>query len=184
MTRPFFSRDRISHFDIFGRHADHAIRLLQERARSGVAVDIQDLASRFTLDSATEFLFGHCVHILSAGLPFPENTETALRISKENENTDDPASLFSKAFANAQAIGAQRLLYGERWPLFEFWKDQTEDDMKIMLAFVNPIIQEAIAKRHLQAQVAEKETPVNVKKEVAEGDTLLDHLLNYSEGKS
>ncbi|TDL13977.1 hypothetical protein BD410DRAFT_681054, partial [Rickenella mellea] len=25
MTRPFFSRDRISHFDIFGRHAEEVV---------------------------------------------------------------------------------------------------------------------------------------------------------------
>ena len=29
--------------------------------------------SRFTLDSATEFLFGNCVESLSAGLPYPRN---------------------------------------------------------------------------------------------------------------
>jgi hypothetical protein len=74
MTRPFFSKDRISHFEIFDRHAADAIEQVKERMRQGHAVDVQvrihttnphlvlivfqDVVSRFTLDSATEFLFG------------------------------------------------------------------------------------------------------------------------------
>jgi len=41
MTRPFFSKDRISHFEIFDRHAADAIRQVKERTREGYAVDIQ-----------------------------------------------------------------------------------------------------------------------------------------------
>ena len=71
MTRPFFSRERIAHFDIFARHADTALALMVQRTRAGGAFDVQDLAGRFTMDSATEFLFGNCVHSLAAGLPWP-----------------------------------------------------------------------------------------------------------------
>lgn len=56
MTRPFFSRERISDFELFGRHADDAISKLASRLSEGEAVDFQDLVSRFTLDSATEFV--------------------------------------------------------------------------------------------------------------------------------
>ena len=41
MTRPFFSRDRISHFDNFDRHADDALGQLKARLREGHAVDFQ-----------------------------------------------------------------------------------------------------------------------------------------------
>lgn len=41
MTRPFFSRDKITHFDIFDRHADSAISLMKTRFRAGYAVDFQ-----------------------------------------------------------------------------------------------------------------------------------------------
>ena len=41
MTRPFFSRDRISHFDIFGTHADEVIELILSRLQEGLAVDVQ-----------------------------------------------------------------------------------------------------------------------------------------------
>ncbi|KAF9223748.1 cytochrome P450 [Gyrodon lividus] len=61
MARPFFSHARINHFNIFDRHTEDVIN--------------QDAISRFTLDSdpATEFLFGSCVHSLSAGLPYLHN---------------------------------------------------------------------------------------------------------------
>lgn len=41
MTRPFFSRDRISEFDNFDRHADATIKALKTRIRAGYAVDFQ-----------------------------------------------------------------------------------------------------------------------------------------------
>jgi hypothetical protein len=41
MTRPFFSKDRISHFDIFDRHASNALHQLKARLREGYPVNIQ-----------------------------------------------------------------------------------------------------------------------------------------------
>lgn len=41
MTRPFFSKDRIGHFDIFERHADDAIQQAKVRIHAGYAVDFQ-----------------------------------------------------------------------------------------------------------------------------------------------
>ena len=41
MTRPFFSKDRISHFEIFDRHATDAIKQVKERTSQGYAVDVQ-----------------------------------------------------------------------------------------------------------------------------------------------
>lgn len=41
MTRPFFSRDRVTEFDNFERHADIMIKLLKERLQEGYAVDFQ-----------------------------------------------------------------------------------------------------------------------------------------------
>jgi hypothetical protein len=41
MTRPFFSKDRISHFDIFDKHAEDAINQLKTRLRDGYPVDVQ-----------------------------------------------------------------------------------------------------------------------------------------------
>ena len=41
MTRPFFSKDRISHFDNFDRHATDALTQMKARMREGYAVDWQ-----------------------------------------------------------------------------------------------------------------------------------------------
>jgi hypothetical protein len=41
MTRPFLTKDRISHFENFDRHADEAIHQLKTRLNEGYAVDIQ-----------------------------------------------------------------------------------------------------------------------------------------------
>jgi len=41
MTRPFFSKDRISHFDLFGRHSDAAIKSMKARFAEGAAIDFQ-----------------------------------------------------------------------------------------------------------------------------------------------
>lgn len=50
MTRPFFSRDRITHFELFNHHADIAISLMKERFRAGHAIDFQVLFFPFQLN--------------------------------------------------------------------------------------------------------------------------------------
>lgn len=116
MTRPFFSKDRISHFDNFGRHADDALGQLKARLREGHAVDFQDLISRFTLDSATEFLFGNDVHSLAGGLPYPYYHST----TSTSDSDAHPSTRFVHAFQEAQMITAFRSRFGSHWPLFEF----------------------------------------------------------------
>jgi hypothetical protein len=41
MTRPFFARDRVTDFELFGRHADLVIAQLKERFVQGEAIDFQ-----------------------------------------------------------------------------------------------------------------------------------------------
>lgn len=56
MTRPFFSRERISDFELFDTHWSKAMSALRQRCQENEAVDFQDLVGRFTLDSATDFV--------------------------------------------------------------------------------------------------------------------------------
>ncbi|PPQ87105.1 hypothetical protein CVT26_011934 [Gymnopilus dilepis] len=81
ITRPMFSRERISHFELFDRKAQQVTSKLEERLQEGYAVDFSrlDLMSRFTLDLAAEFLFGHDGESLSAGLPYPHNAPPIIR---------------------------------------------------------------------------------------------------------
>lgn len=178
MTRPFFSRDRISHFDLFDRHADAVIAKIKERARASIAMDFQDLMGRFTLDSATEFLFGACVHSLQGETPFPYNH---LSQAYNKETHIHPADEFARAFHEAQTIVARRERMGGLWPLTEFRGDRMKAPMKVVDAFINPIIEEAIRKKDAKISTdTEKEAnPADVD----EGETLLDHLVKFTSGK-
>lgn len=41
MTRPFFTRDRISHFDMFDINADSALKQARARLQEGYPIDFQ-----------------------------------------------------------------------------------------------------------------------------------------------
>jgi cytochrome P450 len=173
MTRPFFSKDRIGHFDIFERHADDAIQQAKARINAGYAVDFQDMISRFTLDSATEFLFGNDVRSLSAGLPYPHTSPLAATY-----NQSHPANVFAHAFGTAQGLASRRSRFGSAWPLKEFWKDKVKVQRDIVNKFIDPILAEAIAKKRSMKEASSMQ---NGEREVKDGETLLDHLVNYTE---
>ncbi|KAG6826535.1 hypothetical protein H0H92_015433 [Tricholoma furcatifolium] len=177
MTRPFFTRDRISDFDLFDRHATTVFALIKERMRNGYAIDFQDLMSRFTLDSATEFLFGHCVHSLTANIPYPHN---AGYISPESSTPRSRhANEFAAAFLQAQEIISSRERYGWIWPLTEIFEDKTRKPMEIVRAYLDPLIQDAIAKKNVTSH---KKTNTAAESHVQEGETLIDHLVSLSSG--
>ncbi|KAG2143714.1 cytochrome P450 [Suillus clintonianus] len=170
MTRPFFTHDRIGHFEIFDRHADHAIALAKERFRAGLAIDFQDLISRFTLDSASEFLFGHCIDSLSARLPYPNDaTESANVIQGDN-----PSAAFSDAFSQAQQIINRRISVGHIWPLFEILADSTAQHMKVVNAFLDPILKDALEKHSTAVDLDRNDND----------QTLVDHLVNLTSGET
>ncbi|KAJ7603778.1 cytochrome P450 monooxygenase [Mycena polygramma] len=123
MTRPFFTRDRISNLEIFSRHCEDALGVL--RASEGVAVDYQDIAFRFTLDSAAEFLFGVRVHSLR----------------------DDASKTFGAALSGLQHQLAQRSRTAPLWPLFELKADKTRKDLEIVRGFIRPIIEAALDRK-------------------------------------
>ncbi|KAJ7175781.1 cytochrome P450 [Mycena filopes] len=178
LSRPFFSRDRISHFDIFNRHADDVISLLKERMKAGYAVDFQDLIGRFTMDSATEFLFGSCVNSLHASLPFPHN---ATFTTPESDSARARAAMeFSAAFNESMLRIANRARIGWAWPLVEMWFDKTAEPMKIVSAYIDPIIHEAIEKKKLADSLHGATEKTDLEDEMKEGATLLDELLNVT----
>lgn len=132
--------------------------------------------SRFTLDSATDFLFGSCVNSLSSGLPYPTNATVreALRESSAAEG-------FARAFGEAQsAISARARLAGV-WPLFELFKDLTKGPMAVVNAFLSPILEDALERKRQgdEAWVAQAEMKDG---EIEDGETLLDHLVKFTDG--
>lgn len=174
MARPFFAKERIAYFDIYDRHAGHAINLMKQRLRNDCAIDFQDLMSRYTLDTATEYLFGQCANSLSAGLPYPSVKPGASRTRLRERSEMSTAEKFSASFAKAQYALSRRLTVGWTWPLWELWKDRTKDAMKDVNYFLDPILDNA-----LQKHKATQGQPID---NVANEYTLLDHLVKLTDG--
>ncbi|KAJ7468614.1 cytochrome P450 monooxygenase [Mycena latifolia] len=125
MTRPFFSRDRISNLDIFARHSEDVLTII--RSTQGVPFDYQDVVFRFTLDSAAEFLFGVRVDSLRG---------------------DGSSQLLGPALSALQHRLAQRSRTAPLWPLFELTGDKTRDDLGAVQDFIHPIIKVALDKKN------------------------------------
>lgn len=167
ITRPFFTKDRISDFANFDRHAQDAIKKAKDRLAQGYSIDFQDLVGRFTLDSATEFLFKHDVHSLDAPLPYPPNTPSAAKNS--SIFTNHPSNLFVKSFVRSQEVIARRNTMGSSWPLLEFWKDTVAADRDILDLFLQPLLEKGFE---------EKKSKIGDSKVIPE--TLLDHLVDQT----
>ncbi|KAF9647903.1 cytochrome P450 [Thelephora ganbajun] len=164
MTRSFFSRERISDFEIFNRHADKVVIKMKERFSRGIAVDVQDVLFRFTLDTATEFLFGRDVKSLSAELPYPSTC-------KSHTRPTHPSDEFALAFNRAQEHTFPRAFYGKFWPLLEFWKDAVTAERNITDKFINPLIEAALEKKNANG----------VDELDKEEGSLLDHLVRQTD---
>lgn len=131
---------------------------------------VQDLVSRFTLDSATQFLFGHNVESLSAGIPYPESSPLANSPAFRNH----PSNVFVDAFLQGQISTSYRGRMGPSWPLMEFWRDEIKPLRKTMDKFTEPVLFEALRKRN---------AGVEGKESIEEDDTLLSHLIQHTQGK-
>ncbi|KAF8893047.1 cytochrome P450 [Infundibulicybe gibba] len=158
MTRPFFRKDRVTDFDNFERHADSALLQAKTRLAEGYAIDFQDLVSRFTLDSATEFLFGTDVCSLSAGLPYPETA--------------------SKSFMAGQIKLGIRFGFGLNWPLFEFWRDNIKPHRAVVDNFVEPLLAKAIERKEKIVEGDEVNLLDHLLKHTSDEQILKDELVN------
>ncbi|KAK7024847.1 cytochrome P450 52E1 [Favolaschia claudopus] len=150
MTRPFFARDRISDFDILDRHADEVVSILKQRNKAGYAVDFQDLIGRFTMDSASEFLFNTCVNSLKASVPYPHNV--AFPPPQTAAPEAQAALKFVSAFTLAMNRIADREVLGRIWPLFEIFGDKTVEPMRDISEYLDPIILAAMEKKRVGVQ--------------------------------
>ncbi|KZP25071.1 cytochrome P450 monooxygenase pc-3 [Athelia psychrophila] len=180
MTRPFFSRDRITEFDNFDRHSDLMITAMKDRLRSGIAVDLQDALNRFTLDSASEFLFGTDVQSLVDPLPYPSLiSSTSSSASFDYSTVTSKAGAFARALADAQFFSAYRNMRGWAWPLAEMFHNHTKAPMDVVSAFLDPVLERAIKRRNVTAgpPTGDEKGYIN---EVAQDGTLLDHLVKLT----
>jgi hypothetical protein len=127
----------------------------------------QDAFSRFTLDSACEFLFGTDVCSLSAGLPYPPTASSFV------ERHDHPSDVFANSFLAAQAAAVGRTMYGDEWPMFEFWDDKVKKETRNLYKFVDPIIEKVLTKkRDAETSKADEDTDI----------TMLEYLVQLTNG--
>ncbi|KIK16479.1 hypothetical protein PISMIDRAFT_113306 [Pisolithus microcarpus 441] len=180
MTRPFFSKDRISHFDIFEKHADDALSQAKARLQEGYPVDFQDMVGRFTLDSATDFLFGKSVDSLSAGLIYPKNSLPG----QNKEYANHPSNVFARALSEAQSQAVFRSRFGTFWRLAEFWSDRIQKDMEVCHRFIDPILKDALEMKRSIKEGERSTGQVCTERKGFLEDTLLGHLVNCTEGKA
>jgi len=131
---------------------------------------MQDLMSRFTLDSASEFLLGDSLESISAGLPYPHNAQHTPEVKRTSKG--DAANGFASAFLKAQEIISLRERLGWAWPLVEFWEDRAKGPMDVVNSYIEPIVHRALEMRQSGA-LDEKER---------ENETLLESLVRDTQG--
>ncbi|EPS96209.1 hypothetical protein FOMPIDRAFT_1130934 [Fomitopsis schrenkii] len=171
MTRPFFSKDKISHFDIFDRHADLVISQMSQSFHNGTAVDFQDLVSRFTLDAASEFLFGSCIDSLKQPLrSTASHTGSTHHPGEETVSSHD----FAEAFRAAEHVCSDRAWRTGLWPLFEMLEDKSAKHVEIIKRFLDPIVKDALRRKDTNASTDRRHL------EDEKDKTLLDHLVDYT----
>ncbi|KAK1146814.1 hypothetical protein N8T08_002575 [Aspergillus melleus] len=104
MIRPNFSKDQVAHLEIFEELMADLLALIPTDGRT---FDLQELFFCYTIDSATEFLFGHSVHSLKKRRsPVPEE-----------DNERDFAASFNyaqDAIAHNSRIGRLSKLFPDR----------------------------------------------------------------------
>lgn len=95
MVRPNFAKEQVAHLDIFEELVNEMVSLIPTDGRT---VDLQELFFELTIDSATEFLFGHSVHSLKK------------RLAGTRDSTEQD---FAGAFNYAQKAIAMNLRLGK-----------------------------------------------------------------------
>lgn len=132
---------------------------------------LQDLVSRFTLDSATQFLFGYDVESLAAGLPYSISSG----IQNSTKFLNHPSNAFVDAFLAGQIQSSLHTRLGPNWPLWEFWEDSIKPLRQVVDEFAKPFLVSALAGM-------KKDSKNEVKSDDDDGDTLLAHLVHHTEG--
>jgi cytochrome P450 len=125
MIRPNFARDQVADLGAFEKHIQSLWKLIP---RDGSTLDLQELFFRFTIDSATEFLFGQSTNTL-----------------KENRQGGPDGAQFAKAFNEAQDAIAMRFRLGF---LRHFRRDPKGDEAtRICHEFVGTFVDRALSYR-------------------------------------
>ncbi|KAF8629726.1 hypothetical protein AX15_003304 [Amanita polypyramis BW_CC] len=140
VARPFFARDRTSDFEIFEKFTSQTLSILSNLSSSNQACEAQDLYARFSIDAASEFLFGKNLATLSASLPVPGMT----RMGPKGSATDDTWGSFVEAFEKSQQEVTRRGRLSCFWPFLEFFHDRNISHAKRIREWLDPLVKMAL----------------------------------------
>ncbi|KAG9000688.1 hypothetical protein FRB94_005236 [Tulasnella sp. JGI-2019a] len=180
LARPYFARERISEYESFTKHTDKMIVVLKRLVTSGEAIDVQDMFSRFTMDTAGEFLFGTS-DLNTLDLPFPKASEAVL--GPKGVATDTIYGGFVQAFEQGQINSHKRV--GQPLPLWtarEFIHDSQTGIAKGIRDFLEPLARTALDKRRQfvagKAEVEEESFLDHLALSTDDVELVKDQLLN------
>ena len=120
------------------------------------SLDLEDLVARFTVDTASEFLFGENLNTLSYA--------------------DDGFGSFTNAFMGIQAQVCKRNMLGNFWPLLELFEDKSERHKKVIRGWVDPLVARAV---QIQKEMKEKGQTAD-----PNDCTFLEYLATKTQGTS
>ncbi|KAF9438280.1 hypothetical protein BGZ76_008845 [Entomortierella beljakovae] len=156
IARPHFQTSEFRDAELINKHVDQLIKVIDKHIDStpNEPIEVQQLFCRFTLDEASEFLFGETVNSLELG-----STE------------------FADAFNYTQALTAWRF----RVPLWRYIISTKRyyQEIKKLDAFVYRIINNAILRQQERIK-SEEQNPMDAS-EKKRHDTLLNHFLSQQE---
>ncbi|KAF2667049.1 cytochrome P450 [Microthyrium microscopicum] len=131
LLKPQFMREQIANLDLFERHVQNLLDALPDAAESGdwtPTFDMQPLLERFTMDVATEFLFGESVYSQR-----DDSTDTSTLVSKKE------MMQFVDAFFKAEKTTAESMLYGDLYWLIH--NREFKQQCKVVHNFVDTYVQ-------------------------------------------
>lgn len=168
LIRPNFNRNQVADLTMFEKLLPELLALIPRDGET--VVDLQGLFFRYTIDSATEFLFGHSVG--------------SLRKAEQSEHD------LAHAFDYAQEAIRIRKLQG---PLSRFFKDPKADRCnKICRNFAQQFVDEAVSAASSDGDAVSRDGPVcssgskgqkyifshELARRISDNKRILDELMN------
>ncbi|KAF2812906.1 cytochrome P450 [Mytilinidion resinicola] len=161
LLRPTFAKESISNFDTAECHFQHLLLCIP---KNGATVDLQELFFRYTMDTATEFLFGHSVH-----------SQTRARESIA-ANAEAPDAEFVTHYAYTQLEASHNVRLG---PLNKFhYNAKANLARDKVFAYVDGLIDALFEKRAATLTLPQKEEMVDNDTGTKEKYIFLDALAN------
>jgi hypothetical protein len=134
---------------------------------------MQDIFSRYTMDTACEILFG-VPDLNTLSMPLPQAGKA--RLGAKGCATESGYGGFAEAFEKVQVLVQMRGRWGPHlWPAFELWRDSTKEDMSAIHEWIAPLTQNAFEKRA-------RNLAFGLKLDHSADNTLLDHLVSSTKG--